>query len=545
MLEEILREEILMLFAIMALGSLVGHVRIKGISLGTAGVLFVALLFGHFGVTISHEIREIGLLLFVYAVGLQAGPRFFRTFRKTGIRYLTIGLTALITGLIVTIILGNGMGLPYELSSGLFCGALTNTPALAAATDVITRLQSPNVGFAAAGYGIAYPFSMIGVVVLIQLMPRFMGRRLERENAELREEFSSAGNSLMARQFRVVNPACDGQPLREVNPGRIIEANISRIYRDGHVLPVTAETTLTMGDVVLAVGPAEELRKMRVLLGEEMPAPVQMDVNTNVVFLEVNVTQDKVVGKTLAELGLWERFGVVITRIRRQMVEFSPKGRTALEFGDVVRLVGEQDHVDAAAEVLGDKEHNADETSMIPFLIGLMIGVGIGLIPLHFAGMEVTLGMSGGAFVVSLILGHFGRIGPFRMQVPAAAKIISRELGLMLFLAGAGTNAGSKFMGVFNQYGWSILGAGALVTSITVLVTLILTLYIFRMKIYEAMGALAACMTNPPALGAASKQTDLDVPALAYASVYPVALIFKVIFVQMLAQFMFRLSGGG
>ena len=544
MLGEILREEILMLFAIMALGSLVGHIRIKGISLGTAGVLFVALLFGHMGVTISHEIREIGLLLFVYAVGLQAGPRFFRTFRKTGLRYVIIGMTALVTGLIVTIVLGISMGLPYELSSGLYCGALTNTPALAAATDVITRLQSDNVGFAAAGYGIAYPFSMIGVVVLIQLMPRMMRRRLEREETALQEEFSKSSHSLLARQFRVVNPACDGQPLREVNPGRIIEANISRVLRNGHVMPVTSETTLAMGDVVLAVGSNEELRKMRLLLGEEMPAPVKMDVDTNVVALEIIITENKVVGKTLAELGVWERYGVVVTRIRRQTVEFSPKGRTTLEFGDTLRVVGEQHNVDALAEAMGDEEHNADETSMIPFLIGLMIGVGIGLIPLRFAGMEVNLGMSGGAFVVSLLLGHFGRVGPFRMQVPTAAKIISRELGLMLFLAGAGTNAGSKFMGVFNQYGWSILGAGALVTSITVLVTLILTLYVYRMKIYEAMGALSACMTNPPALGAAAKQTDLDVPTLAYASVYPVALIFKVIFVQLLAQLMFRLSGG-
>jgi len=543
MIAEILREEILMLFAIMALGSLIGHLSVKGISLGTAGVLFVALVFGHFGVAISAEVKEIGLLLFVYAVGLQAGPRFFRTFRKSGIKFVVIGLVALVTGLAVTVAVGQSLGLPYELASGLYCGALTNTPALAAASDRIRQLGSENTGFAAAGYGIAYPYSMIGVVLLIQFLPRMMKRRIEREDESLRKEYAGGDITLVARQFRVTNPACDGQPLSEGNPGRIIEANVSRVRREGRVMPVTPDTTLAMGDVVLAVGAEDELRKMRMLLGEELPVPEKMDVDTDVVALEVEVTEDKVAGKTLADLGVWERYGVVVTRIRRQMVEIAPKGRTTIEFGDTLRVVGDQANVDEFAQAMGNEEHNADETSMIPFLIGLMIGVGIGLVPIRFAGMEVNLGMSGGAFVVSLLLGHFGKIGPFRMQVPTAAKIISRELGLMLFLAGAGTAAGSKFMGVFHQYGWSILGAGAIVTTATVVAALVLTLYVYRMTVFEAMGALSACMTNPPALGASSRQTDLDAPALAYASVYPVALIFKVIFVQILVQVLFRIHG--
>ncbi len=527
------------LFAILAIGSLIGHFKIRGLSLGTAGVLFVALVMGHYGATVPEEIRDLGLLLFVYAVGLQAGPRFFRTFKRRGIQFVVIGLSTLVVGLVVTIAVGKFLGLPYELCSGLFCGALTNTPALAAATETARNLGSPNTSYIAAGYGIAYPYSMIGVVLLIQFMPRLLGPRMAREEARRQEAKAADPNRLKAKQYRITNPACCGLTVREVNPGRMSQSNMSRLRRNGEVMVISPDTVLQLDDVVTVVGTPDELQKMRLVLGEEVVVP--MDVNTNVTFAEVELTEDRMVGKSVSDLALWESHGVVLTRVKRQDLEFAPAGDTTLEFGDTVRVVGNKENVDGFVMVAGAGRHKVDETNMVSFLIGLVIGIAVGLIPFRFGGMNVKLGASGGAFVVSLLLGHFGRIGPFRMQVPAAAKNISRELGLMLFLAGAGTSAGKVFMEVFRNYGWNMIGAGAVITTVSVVFALAMTLWVYKMSVFSSMGALSACMTNPPALSASAAQTETDIPTLAYASVYPVALIFKVILAQLLVEILYRL----
>lgn len=527
------------LFAILAIGSLIGNFKIRGLSLGTAGVLFVALVMGHYGATVPEEIRDLGLLLFVYAVGLQAGPRFFRTFKRRGIQFVVIGLSTLVVGLLVAIAVGKFLGLPYELCSGLFCGALTNTPALAAATETARNFGSPNTSYIAAGYGIAYPYSMIGVVLLIQFMPRLLGPRMAREEARRQEAKAADPNRLKVKQYRITNPACCGLTVREVNPRRMSHSNMSRLRRNGEVMVISPDTVLQLDDVVTVVGTPDELQKMRLVLGEEVVVP--MDVNTNVTFAEVELTEDRMVGKMVSDLVLWESYGVVLTRVKRQDLEFAPAGDTTLEFGDIVRVVGNKENVDEFVMVAGAGHHKVDETNMVSFLIGLVIGIAVGLIPFRFGGMNVKLGASGGAFVVSLLLGHFGRIGPFRMQVPAAAKNISRELGLMLFLAGAGTSAGKVFMEVFRNYGWNMIGAGAVITTVSVVFALAMTLWVYKMSVLSSMGALSACMTNPPALSAAAAQTETDIPTLAYASVYPVALIFKVVLAQLLVEILYRL----
>jgi putative transport protein len=233
---------------------------------------------------------------------------------------------------------------------------------------------------------------------------------------------------------------------------------------------------------------------------------------------------------------------VVITRIRRQGVEFTPTGRTTLEMGDNIRVVGDRDAVQEFVRLVHGRPHKAAETNMLPFLAGLLAGILLGAIPITLAsGVQVRLGSAGGAFLVSLLVGHFGGIGPLRLYVPAAARILSRELGLMLFLAGAGINAGANFVETVQQQGLSLLLGGALITLVAVLVGLLLMHLFYRMNLLATMGALSAGMTNPPALGAANDQTETDMPTLYYASVYPVALIFKIVLAQVLVAVLWRL----
>lgn len=533
-MNELWAEQMFVLFLILAGGCWLGQLSLRGISLGTVGVLFTALAFGHFGFQIPKEVRDLGLLLFVYAVGLQAGPRFFRAFRRQGMQFLLIGAISVFASAISTVLIARLWNVNAELATGLYTGAVTNTPALAAAIDVVEQYAPQRAGVLSVGYGVAYPFSMVGTVLLIQFLPRLLRRNLREEENAWKTLQEREASRLQAKRFIITNPNCDGKSIREVNPHRMSLANISRVRRGDRVFPAAPDLVLRCGDIVMAVGPEEELEKLRVLLGEETEAA--MDVDTSVVATDVDVTEGALAGKKIGDLRVWEQYGVVITRIRRQGAEITPTGGVTLELGDTLRIVGERGAVESFAEIVGTGAQK-DETSMVTFLIGLVVGIAIGSVPVHLTdSVQIKMGTAGGAFLISLLIGHFGRIGPFALYVPAAARNLSRELGLMLFLAGAGTRAGAEFVHVLQQQGVSLFLAGATITVCTVLVVLLLTLVLYRMNTLTTLGALAACMTNPPALGAASSQTDTDMPTLAYASVYPVALIFKILVAQMMLK---------
>lgn len=536
-------EEIFVLFLILATGYALGQIKVRGISLGTAGVLFVALLFGHLGFTLPRDIMELGLVLFVYAVGLQAGPRFFRTFRRGGVRYILIALVTVLTGCVLTVVLARALDLPFDLACGLYTGALTCTPALAAAMDAVGRSASAQSAALSVGYGIAYPFSMVGVVLLVQALPKLLKRDLPKEEAEYLQELQRDQPRLHVKTYRIANPNCDGLSLLQLNPGRMSGANITRVRRGEKVFMAAPDTVLFAGDVIMATGPLDELDKLRILLGEE--AEVSMDLNTDIVSVMADVTEPSLAGKTLAELQVWHRYGVVITRIRRQEMELAPSGKASLDMGDTLVVVGEKGLVERFVKLVDPGKGKADQTNMLPFLIGLVLGIGVGAIPFTLpSGVVVRLGTAGGAFIFALLLGHFGRIGSLRLYVPVAAKNFSRELGLMLFLAGAGTVAGGHFVEVLQREGWRLFAAGAAVTVASVAAGLVVMMKLFRMDTLSSLGALCACMTNPPGLGAAAAQSTSDQPTLAYASVYPVALIFKIVLAQLLVEILARLLPG-
>ena len=528
-------EEMFVLFAILTLGAWIGHWSWGGISLGTAGVLFVALAFGHYGMSVPKAVMDLGLLLFVYSVGLSAGPSFFRTFRKRGMQFVVLALVVVGTGALVTGLLAYFLHLPLALATGLYAGSLTCTPALAAAIDALNRVLPEAAPLASVGYGIAYPYSMIGIVLLIQFLPRLLKRSIKSEESLWLAEKAIEAPGLQARQFCVTNANIDGMTVAELNPRRLAQVNISRIKHGERVFAAKPETSIRSGDLVMAVGPDEELNKLRILLGEETNE--RMDVNTEVMSVDVEVLDESLTGKTLAQMRVWEQFTVVITRIRRQGLEIVPHGNVALERGDGIRVVGEKSAVEAFVRRAQGSPRKAMETSMVPYLTGLLAGVLLGLVPIPVGqGVTLKLGVAGGVFITSLLIGHFGKIGPFQLYVPPAAKNLTRELGLMLFLAGAGTNAGAQLVSVLQDQGWMLLLAGAAVTTLSALAGLIVMVKIYRLNLLSAMGALTASMTNPPALAAASNQTETDLPALAYASTYPVALIFKILLIQVLLE---------
>ncbi len=343
----------------------------------------------------------------------------------------------------------------------------------------------------------------------------------------------------MVKQLRITNPNMDGKSLREMDPHRLAHVNITRVSRDDQVSLVKPDFILHLGDVLMVVGPHSEMQKIKLVLGEETEVP--MDMNSDIATQDLELNSSAFIGKTLAELQVWDNYGVIITRIRRQGFEISPVGGIMLEIGDGLHVVGDPLEVQEFIKKAGGDTRQAQETNMLPYLLGLVLGIGLGLVPFRLAsGVEVKLGIAGGAFLVSLLIGHFGRIGSLRLNVPPAAKNLTRELGLMLFLAGAGTTAGAQLVQVIQKQGWSLLLAGALITILSVAAGVLLTLRLFKMDTLASLGALTAAMTNPPGLSAANKQTVTDQATLAYASVYPAALIFKILFSQLLVLLLLR-----
>jgi putative transport protein len=431
-------------------------------------------------------------------------------------------------------------GLPFDLAAGLYAGALTCTPALAAAIDSVSRLTGGSAAAVSVGYGVAYPFSMVAIVLLVQLLPRLLKRDLKVEEARWREEQAKETPGIVARQYRITNPNVDGQLVSEIDVHRMGAVNISRVRRGEKVFAASSQTRLQLDDVVMVVGQEVEVVKMTILLGE--PVEVRMDVNSDVKSIDVYVSEDSLAGKKLSDLKIWERYTVVVTRIRRQGLEITPTGAASLEIGDNIRVVGESTAVDDFVRLVAGHPGRRQETQMVTFLLGLVLGVALGAVHIPLPnGLDLRLGGAGGVFLVGLLIGHFGRVGSFRLWVPPAARNITRELGLMLFLAGAGTNAGAHIVEVIQQQGLGLVVAGVLVTSVTTIVGLLLMLPVYRITLLSTMGALCACMTNPPALGAAQAQAETDLPTVSYASVYPGALIFKILIAQVLVEVLSKL----
>lgn len=525
-------------FLVIGLGMWVGSFKFRNFSLGAAGVLFVALFFGHITKQeIPKDLTDLGLMLFVYAVGLQAGPRFFGIFKKRGKSFLLVGVGTTLVGALATIALAYAFHFQASMATGLYAGATTCTPALAAGLDVINLTLGKIAGIeagrvASVGYGVAYPFSVFFVVVLVQLLPSIYKLAPQAAADQARKDEQSRTPGLVFHEYEVTNEDCAGKTLDQFRDMRISDTVISRIRHDGVVSAVMPNTKLAVGDVIRAVGTEVELKKLEEAMGHQVGETL-IDPTGELASQEVVVSRGKVVGRSLRELGVWEKSGVVCTRVRREGLEFTPTGDLVLELGDVLRAVGNHDDVEGFAARVGKEERRLDETSLVPFAGGIALGILVGMIPIPLGGGLVTrLGTAGGAFIVGLLLGHLGHLGPMRVYVPGGAKMLCQELGLVIFLAGAGSGAGIKFASIMRTTGPQLLLAGALITLASSLFAVFVMHRIMKWNMLSVGGAVSACMTNPPGLGAANNLVASDAQAIGFASMYPVAIISKILAAQ-------------
>ncbi len=514
---------------IIALGLLLGQLRIRGLSLGSSGVLFVALAFGCFGRVEPEPIRvlgDFGVVLFVYAIGLQAGGRFVRTIRSKGWAPLAVGLGTVLGGAAAAGLSGTLLGLSPEIIVGAFAGALTSTPALAAATEVA---NSPLV---AVAYGLAYPIGAVGVVLFAQLIPRWLRDSPRHDDAEAA---AVAADVVRQRCFLVQNPGCVGKRLSDLRLHEMVAANISRVMRGSDVFAGGSDLQLERDDVVLAVGTDQQLERLALLIGPPVPAEIELSKVPNVVARDVYITERTFAGQRLRDLHVRSTFGIVITRVRRESFEFVPRGEFVLEIGDQIRAVGYEPDVRRFAEVAGVHEQRVYETGLPAFAVGLVLGLLIGLTPIPIPGFgTIKLGLAGGPLFAGILFGHFGRIGRLRVYVPVAARYLMRELGLVLFLVAAGVGAGANLVPTLQTQGAALLLLGVLCVTVATAVGFVLSFIVFRQSVAGSLGMTCGAMTSTPGLGATNAQFESDVPTLAYATVYPIALVAMTVAAQVM-----------
>ena len=529
MLETLFSNPVFTLFMVVTSGLLLGRINILGLSLGSSGVIFTALAFGHFGYRIPAGVGSLGLVIFVYIVGLRAGPTFFRSFVRQGRSLAQLAVVLTVAGAGCTWALARYLGVPVDLAAGIFAGSLTSTPGLAAAME-----RLPADSQAAVGYGIAYPFGVIGVVLFVQLLPRLLRVDLNEEGRRLKEE-NDPGRKIIRVLVEVLNPAVFGKRLSEVE--FIAESNcqVPRRLAGNRLVPVSPDFVLEQGQHVLVVGREFRVPNVVNLLGKPSEKTDYL-MDTERERRTVVVSSEKVVGKTLAELRPINTFGVTVSRITRHNLEFVPRMSDEIEYGDAVMVVGEPENIEKFAAYAGHRERSLYETDLISLGVGMIAGIILGMVHFDLGDKGFALGMSGGPLFLALVLGHFGRVGPVKGHIPQAAQLLLMEFGLVFFLADAGVSAGQTLIPVIRDHGAALCVASLLVAFMPATVGYLLGRYGMKMNLLQVIGGVCGGMTSTPGLGVITAKTDSDIPVISYAAAYPVALILMTVLAQVLVS---------
>lgn len=537
---------VLLLSLIGGAGLSLASLKIRGIGLGVAGVLFAGIIAGHLGLHIEAEIldfvREFGLILFVFTIGLQLGPAFFASLKKEGFKLNLLAFSVVLLGVVVTLFVVRGLlGVDLIASLGLFTGATTNTPSLGAAQQTLKSLGetfADKTSIPALAYAVAYPGGVFGIIFVLLLLRSVFRINPEMEAEQHRAEQRKDISPVERMNILVQNPNLEGVAIGDI-PGRgEIGIVVSRIKRadSADVLPATDQTRLRQGDIILAVGARENLEKLRIILGREAELNL-FKLPGRVGTRKIIVTHSGVIGKTIDELAFDERFGVTITRVARADIEMTALPGLRLQFGDTVQVVGEEESIANVTKELGNSVRALNQTNFIPIFVGIVLGIAFGMLPVYLPGMPVPVrfGIAGGPLLVAIILSRMGRVGPLVWYMPANANTAFRELGIVLFLACVGLKAGQKFFAtVFTQDGLMWLLGGFAITVIPLIVVGVIARAVMKVNFTTLSGLLAGSMTDPPALAFANAICKSDAPSVSYAAVYPLTMLLRIVTLQIL-----------
>lgn len=525
------------------IGTALGKLKIAGVKLGIAGVLFTGIILAHFGAKVNPEMlhfaQEFGLILFVYAVGISVGPRFFTAFRSDGLMLNGLALSIIFLGFIITLCFHYFGGVPANVMAGIMCGAVTNTPGLGAAKQVIADYNAagPLVpidgNVLGSAYAMAYPLGVVGILVTMIVLRLIFRVKIDKEVEAYKSDISKGGR-LESVVVKITNKNLFNRTVEYISDFVDKEFTFSRVERDGEFLVPTANFEIKDGDVIHGVANTNNIEDLRLKLGD-IELGQKREVDGDLVMQRFLVTNPRVAGHTIDQIGIFRRYPANVTRIYRTGIEILPTKDITIEVGDAVRVVGKREVMKEIKAELGDSIHEWSHPNIIALFLGITLGLIVGSIPFFIPGLPAPakLGLAGGPLLIAILLGWKGRIGQFSFYMNTASNMMLRELGICMFLGCVGLGAGGGFVNTFltGGYMWVLYGF-----AITVLPILIIGVIAHLLKVnhLKICGFIAGSMTDPPALEFANSLSPVQAQSTAYATVYPLTMFLRILLGQTL-----------
>ncbi|MDO4164991.1 MAG: putative transporter [Bacteroides sp.] len=535
---------VLILSLVIAFGIMLGKIKVAGISLGVTWILFVGIVFGHFNLNLNehllHFLKEFGLILFVYSIGLQVGPGFFSAFKKGGLTLNVLSMLVVFISVLITVVLHFVTGLPITTMVGILSGAVTNTPGLGAAQQANSDYHGVDAPEIALGYAVAYPLGVIGAILALLALKYFLRINTQQEEADAERGLGHL-QELTVRPVSVElrNEAMDGKTVQEVKHLLARAFVISRIrHHENETLTelVNGETVLHTHDKILFIANPKDVDAIVAFLGVRIEVEWEKE-DKNLVSRRILITKPELNGKSLQQLRVRQSFGACITRVNRSGVDLVPTPHLQLQMGDRVTIVGSELAVTHAEKVLGNSLKRLDHPNLMPIFLGIAIGCILGSLPFAFPGIPqpVKLGLAGGPLIVSILISRFGPQYKLITYTTMSANLMIREIGISLFLACVGLGAGKEFVDtIIYEGGYVWIAYGAIITIVPLLLGGFIGRYAWKINYYTLIGVLSGTNTNPPALAYSSELTSCDAPAVGYATVYPLAMFLRVLTAQLL-----------
>lgn len=534
---------VLILSLVIAFGIMLAKIKVAGVSLGITWILFVGIVFGHFDMTLNehllHFMKEFGLILFVYSIGLQVGPGFFSAFKKGGLTLNLLAMLVVFLGVVITIILHFVTGTSITTMVGILSGAVTNTPGLGAAQQANSDLNGIDAPEIALGYAVAYPLGVVGIILSLIALKYILRINTKTEEAEAERGLGHI-QELTVRpiSFEIRNEAIDGKKIKDIRPLMNRDFVISRVqYHDGQGTELAnSDTVLHLNDKILVISTPKDIEAISVFFGKQIDMQWEQ-LDKKLISRRILITKPELNGKMLSQLKIRNNFGASITRVNRSGVDLVAAPQLQLQMGDRVTIVGSELAVSHAEKVLGNSMKRLDHPNLIPIFLGIALGCILGSTPFVFPGIPqpVKLGLAGGPLIVSILISRFGPQYKMITYTTMSANLMLREIGISLFLACVGLGAGKGFVEtVIYDGGYVWVGYGVIITIVPLLIAGLVGRYVFKLNYYTLIGVLGGSTTNPPALAYSNDLTSYDAPAVGYATVYPLTMFLRVLTAQIL-----------
>ena len=528
---------------VIAIGIWMGRIKIAGISLGITWVLFAGLIFSYFGVEIDsgteHFMKEFGLILFVYSIGLQVGPGFWASLKKNALVNNLLALAIVATGVIITIILYSVSGNSIAVMAGVMSGAVTNTPGLAAAQAAVSDLHVTvaDKSLITLAYAVTYPLGVFGIIGSLLLLKKVFNIKIEKEQEFHRKLGVLRANRPVSVHLNLENKQLVGQPLRKLFDLLKEPVVVSRMYHKGEIITPTPDLILSENDVLLVVSSKQEMEQLKLLIGRPSTMNLKTATDSDLISRMIVVTRSAVTHKRLGDIPELHQQEFTLTRLSRAGIEMVPHGDIFLQLGDTIKVVGTEEGVKVVTQALGNSLKKLEVPDLAPIFMGIVLGVILGSIPFHFPNMPVAvkIGMAGGPLIIALTLSRFGNLLYLNNYTTNSANLMIRELGISLFLASVGLSSGKNLSVAFaDGRGWLWIGMGVVITVVPLLLIGFIARKYFKKTYFEVCGLLAGASTDPPALAFATKLAGNDIPSVTYATVYPLTMILRIVAAQLL-----------